>query len=161
MRAFTLIELLVVVAIVALLVGIALPSLAGARNAAWQAQCLARLRDVSAAMQHYAHNNREQLPAGFDELDYPESPCPADRRGDRLPGLQGSYEFHVIRELPVGVWVPPLAVREAYANESSDRGLLVSDLLEWHPVTHDVNARPFGGWMNGGYFDGSARRIER
>jgi len=45
-RAFTLIELLIVIAIIALLVGILLPSLAGAREAARSVVCQAHMRGV-------------------------------------------------------------------------------------------------------------------
>jgi prepilin-type N-terminal cleavage/methylation domain-containing protein/prepilin-type processing-associated H-X9-DG protein len=48
-RAFTLIELLVVVAIIALLIGILLPALAGAREAGRRVACLANMRSLAIA----------------------------------------------------------------------------------------------------------------
>lgn len=60
--AFTLIELLVVVAIIALLVGVLLPALGKARDAARSVACLSRLRDLGSATMHYAESNDGVVP---------------------------------------------------------------------------------------------------
>jgi prepilin-type N-terminal cleavage/methylation domain-containing protein len=59
---FTLIELLVVIAIVALLIGLLLPALAGARRAGWMAVSLSNMRQISIAMQSYRNDFKGQLP---------------------------------------------------------------------------------------------------
>ncbi|MDP1661811.1 MAG: prepilin-type N-terminal cleavage/methylation domain-containing protein [Phycisphaerales bacterium] len=61
-RGFTLIELLVVIAVIALLVGILLPALAGAREAARTTKCLSNCRSVQIALTTYATDARDKFP---------------------------------------------------------------------------------------------------
>jgi prepilin-type processing-associated H-X9-DG protein/prepilin-type N-terminal cleavage/methylation domain-containing protein len=61
--AFTLIELLTVVAIIALLIAILLPSLRSAREQGKCTVCLSNMRQIGLAMQDYAMQNREAIPA--------------------------------------------------------------------------------------------------
>lgn len=61
-RGFTLVELLVVIAIIALLVGILLPALAGAREAARTTKCLANCRSLQIVLTTYANEAREKFP---------------------------------------------------------------------------------------------------
>src|SRR5256885_14603110 len=61
-NAFTLVELLVVIGIIAVLIGIILPTLAGARKAAARTACANQLRQVALACQMYANDFKGFIP---------------------------------------------------------------------------------------------------
>jgi prepilin-type N-terminal cleavage/methylation domain-containing protein len=61
-KAFTLIELLVVISIIALLVGILLPALGAARNAAINVKCKSNLRQLGIGIVSYAADNKDMTP---------------------------------------------------------------------------------------------------
>jgi prepilin-type N-terminal cleavage/methylation domain-containing protein/prepilin-type processing-associated H-X9-DG protein len=64
-RAFTLVELLVVIGIIAVLIGVLLPVLAGARRAAETAQCLSNLRQVGQGFAMYSSESLGWVIPGF------------------------------------------------------------------------------------------------
>lgn len=59
---FTLVELLVVIAIVALLAGLALPALSGARRSAQAAHCLGQMRQIGIGAMLFANQNGNAFP---------------------------------------------------------------------------------------------------
>jgi len=74
---FTLIELLVVIAIIAILAGLLLPALAGARERAQRTACSSNIRQFTLACLLYAGDNQQQLPqGGTDKRDRKDTHTP-------------------------------------------------------------------------------------
>ena len=66
---FTLVELLVVIGIIAVLIGILLPVLNRAREAANAAACLSNLRQIGQALRIYANDNGDQIMPAYTALN--------------------------------------------------------------------------------------------
>jgi prepilin-type N-terminal cleavage/methylation domain-containing protein/prepilin-type processing-associated H-X9-DG protein len=88
LRAFTLVELLVVIGIIAVLVGILLPTLSNARERGKAVACQSNLKQLVTAAFTYASENKDSLPFGFTFNRYnPASPTagPAVGEGGQPP----------------------------------------------------------------------------
>jgi prepilin-type N-terminal cleavage/methylation domain-containing protein len=121
-HGFTLIELLVVVAIIALLISILLPSLAGAREQAKKLKCASNLSGIGKALATCYAENNEYGPSWDDgeaatihpfpmytwvdvlfDLDYLSDPqagvCPTDQRPDDVTKRRAAvWQFQFVRQ---------------------------------------------------------------
>jgi len=93
---FTLVELLVVIGIIALLIGILVPTLGKAKNQANVVKCLSNIRQVNSAIAQYLVENRGVMP----EATY-------NNRGAWSPRQRGKAAWSPDTGTPVGRYVMP------------------------------------------------------
>ncbi len=83
---FTLIELLLVVAIIAILIGIVMPSTMQVKGKSIKSVCLSNLRQIGVALSMYADDNNERYPfCTMRPSDPPTSP--ANTSEANMPGI--------------------------------------------------------------------------
>jgi prepilin-type N-terminal cleavage/methylation domain-containing protein len=97
-RGFTLVELLVVIAIIATLIGLLLPAVQSAREAARRTGCSFNIRGLSQAIQVY-ESTRRRLPAATDRNEGQSRPGSA-AAGAQLAGY--SWIFHILPYMEEG-----------------------------------------------------------
>jgi prepilin-type N-terminal cleavage/methylation domain-containing protein len=95
--AFTLVELLVVIGIIALLISILLPALAGARRQAQAVVCKSNLQQINLATRMYANDNRDHYPS--DAADDNLKGGWYYRRGPNAPGTENYGGFRRLSPL--------------------------------------------------------------
>ncbi|MEA2707865.1 MAG: hypothetical protein QOF78_466 [Phycisphaerales bacterium] len=103
-RAFTLVELLVVIGIIAILVGVLLPTLNMARQRATNVQCMSNLRACGQILHMYAQQNRGYFPPM--SLQSPET---------LVDGVSAGQDAVSAPDAPAGVTLKYPQVRDALA----------------------------------------------
>jgi prepilin-type N-terminal cleavage/methylation domain-containing protein/prepilin-type processing-associated H-X9-DG protein len=109
-KAFTLVELLVVIGIIAVLLGILMPALAGARRQANTVACASNMRSVGAYLLTYANASRGVL--------FPRDLGSSLPRDKRWPVV-----------VMDGVWNPPVMLCPADAEPAEQHSYVLNDNL--------------------------------
>lgn len=112
---FTLIELLMVIAIIALLIGILLPSLAAARRAGQGVVAMSNMRQITMAATMYGNTNKERYPATMSPgpSGLPETINFWDVQGyqnalnEYIGGMQGGVDEQGKERSKRNVWYDP------------------------------------------------------
>ncbi|MCC5828347.1 MAG: prepilin-type N-terminal cleavage/methylation domain-containing protein [Phycisphaeraceae bacterium] len=183
---FTLIELLVVISIIALLIGILLPALSAARQAAIRIRCASNVRQIFIGTANYATDNRGHFPRrGWMSMPQAVSPlndpflvpyfttedrrsiffCPGELIIARSPDTGSGWVMNMIT-YQYNFWeVPWFSPPADMSTMDAPGGLALWNCMtltkqngEW--MAHDVAELPvMPGGGNAAFIDGSARWV--
>ena len=153
--AFTLVELLVVIAIIGTLVGMLLPAVQGAREAARRSACQNNLRQLGLAMHNFENGRRYFPPSGSTDRMDPGS-APWSGHALILPFLEGETLFRKIdftkpyshadnKNLfpPNGVATVRVDVLQCPSDRNSKPRFTSAGVPEHYPLCYGINVGNF------------------
>jgi len=133
-RGFTLVELLVVIAIIATLIGLLLPAVQSAREAARRTGCSFNIRGLTQAIMVYETSKRGRLPSATDRNEL------TSRAGTWAASNQGSgfsWLFHIL----------PFMEEGAFYNNVSNN----TNKFQFGPFSIGTTAAAGGAWSGQGF----------
>lgn len=143
-KAFTLIEVLVVVGIIALLVGILMPSLSAAKRQARLTSCAARLHQVGLGMMAYMQDSRDRMPHVSYMPSVSPAPCDIDKPSVYLADvLKKHLKSGDAPKIPPGS-IPPPGSSNPLVMPAGTGGVL--ECPDDTPGKFDRDSYPGKGW---------------
>ena len=135
LRGFTLIELLVVIAIIAVLIGLLLPAVQAAREAARRIQCVNNLKQVGLALHNY-HDALGAFPMSYAARS---RTLPVDGQTDTAPGW--GWASMILPQMEQG----PIfnAVNFVLAVEAPQNATVIRTAMAAYVCPSDVTNGPF------------------